>query len=1608
MKQIYMLFLALSAFALQGIAQVSNYTFSQTTGTYSPVTGTTIHASSWDDAVVSATIPFTFTMNGVGYTTCSVNSNGYITFGGTVSLTNGFTPVSSTTGYAAAIAAFGRDIISNSSTVVSATVGTAPNRSFVVQWNNARRYSGGAITGDVLNFQIILNETTNIIDVVYGTCTATSTTSYTAQVGLRGASNSDYNNRTTTTNWTATTAGASNSATCTSSNTIMPTSGLTFTWTPLPCSGTPAAGTPTTPLFNTCPGSTQVLNVTGLTTDNGIAFQWESSPDGTTGWANVTGGTGATTPSYTTAAYGGTPIYYRLVSTCAPSGQSNVSPVITVTNPLAPSTQASAPVLTAVGATTATLSWTNGNGNNRTVYINSVNSFTDPVTPASPGTASTAWANAGQQLVLDGTGSSVSITGLTAGTTYYIRIYESQKCTAPAEWYYNTTTATGNPGSFATVTVPANDECANAATLTPQPFVAAGTCPNGVAGTTLGASASSVTAPPSSAFSTSQDDDVWYQFTATTASHIVRLCNVTFPIGSSTQMGITLNPGCTSASLEVTGNPSTSLITLSSGSGEIVFSGLTVGQLYKIRVLTSGTSARANFTISVLEPSPMSYVSATTTQSSTANVTVGAVNQQIIRLEVTVTGSAAPLSLSQIDFTTNGSTLPADIAAAKVFYTGTSTTFGTTTPFGTAVATPSGSFSVSGSQVLAGSAVGNTVNYFWLVYDLPCTATPTNVLDAECTGFVLGSAQVPTVTAPTGTRTIAATAAPTRTDGNGSTSIGIGATNAQMVYVNVTANNVGVCPSTVTTVNFTVAGTAPNTDIVNAKCYYTTTTTFSTANPFGTAIANPAAGAISFTGSQALANGANYFWLVYDIACSAVATNTVNGDAVSVVVNGNTTAVTGTATTANALAAATTFTTVANGEWSNPSTWACGAIPSSNTTPVTIANNITVSDAGNTAGNITIATGGSLTINAGGNLTTGTPGGGNRVFTNNGTLSVTGGTLTVNGNVLLASGSTFNQSGGNFVIDGNNGTAGGSVASGTTLLLINSNQGTVTGGTLTITDPNFNSGGKALDYNVGTNPMAWGIGHTLRIGDGVSTQPSSNTNGFILEQYTSTGKLLLGNLVISGGSTTNRHTSLGAWSTFTSGNLTVEAGSEFRINSSSTNAVFGGNIINNGTITATVGMTMGGTTGNSTVAATNPQSIGGTGVFRNLTATPTANLTTLVINNSSSGGVTLAVPLTIGSTLSLTAGSLNTTATNLVTVGISGTNTGTISRTSGMVNGPVRKWVGTTATSYTIPVGDGTNYKPTVINFTAAPTAAGTLTTQWFPAQASNNGLPLNEPAVTPSSIEIVAPGYWGVEAGNGLAGGTYTGTFTSNNVTGVLAFAQTTLLKRANNSSPWTLEGTHVATTGSNTAPMASRSGLSGFSEFAIGGGVGTIPVVVEYFRGAKQGNDHRFEWKVSCTNTPSATLTLERSSDGRNFSSVYTITATALRCLQPFDYTDNKPLPGINYYRLKMADADGKVTYSTIVALLNARSGFELVNIAPNPVPNDRFKLNITSVEQVQMEVVIADMQGKVVSRRNIQLMAGFNAVDMNVGQLAGGTYQLFGVTAAGRTKVLSFVKE
>jgi len=156
-----------------------------TAGTQATSFGSKLGDSGHSDAV---TLPFAFNFFGTTYPSVKINGNGWISFD--LASTNSHNaPTTSPSSFNpnAVIAGFWFDAeatISASSDVRYTTVGTAPNRKFIVNyvalpyWLNA---------SDTVTFQIALNEGENTVDIFCSDCTLATTGTTKAQVLENGA-----------------------------------------------------------------------------------------------------------------------------------------------------------------------------------------------------------------------------------------------------------------------------------------------------------------------------------------------------------------------------------------------------------------------------------------------------------------------------------------------------------------------------------------------------------------------------------------------------------------------------------------------------------------------------------------------------------------------------------------------------------------------------------------------------------------------------------------------------------------------------------------------------------------------------------------------------------------------------------------------------------------------------------------------------------------------------------------------------------------------------------------------------------------------------------------------------------------------------------------------------------------------------------------------------------------------------------------------------------------------------------------------------------------------------------------------------------------------------
>ncbi|RYZ54784.1 MAG: hypothetical protein EOP49_04355, partial [Sphingobacteriales bacterium] len=167
--------------------------------------------------------------------------------------------------------------------------------------------------------------------------------------------------------------------------------------------------------------------------------------------------------------------------------------------------------------------------------------------------------------------------GLTSGTTYYVRVYSFGSGT-----YGNFTICVTTPPAG-----PANDNCSGAVAVTVNP---SSTCSATTSGTTVSATQSQASCAGTS------DDDVWYKFTATSATQTITvtantLYDIVFQVFSGTCAGTLTSLGCIDD-------------TVGTAAESVTLGGLTVGTTYYMRVYSyyGVTTDQGTFTICITTP----------------------------------------------------------------------------------------------------------------------------------------------------------------------------------------------------------------------------------------------------------------------------------------------------------------------------------------------------------------------------------------------------------------------------------------------------------------------------------------------------------------------------------------------------------------------------------------------------------------------------------------------------------------------------------------------------------------------------------------------------------------------------------------------------------------------------------------------------------------------------------------------------------------------------------------------------------------------------------------------------------------------------------------------
>lgn len=173
----------------------------------------------------------------------------------------------------------------------------------------------------------------------------------------------------------------------------------------------------------------------------------------------------------------------------------------------------------------------------------------------------------------------------------------------------------------------------------------------------------------------------------------------------------------------------------------------------------------------------------------------------------------------------------------------------------------------------------------------------------------------------------------------------------------------------------------------------------------------------------------------------------------------------------------------------------------------------------------------------------------------------------------------------------------------------------------------------------------------------------------------------------------------------------------------------------------------------------------------------------------------------------------------------------------------------------------------------------------------------------------------------------------------------------------------------------------------FTITTSVGnTLPVTLGTFTARRSNGVNILSWSTE-QELNSSHFIIERGTDGRHFTAIGQVVAAGFsNTMRQYTFTDNHPVNGNNYYRLRTIDKDNKAALSDIRRVRN--EGIADVRIYPNPVSH-LLNVAINADKRTGGQLQVMDLSGKMIYTKNLQLPQGSSIIAVDLDNQAAGTY-------------------
>jgi len=176
-----------------------------------------------------------------------------------------------------------------------------------------------------------------------------------------------------------------------------------------------------------------------------------------------------------------------------------------------------------------------------------------------------------------------------------------------------------------------------------------------------------------------------------------------------------------------------------------------------------------------------------------------------------------------------------------------------------------------------------------------------------------------------------------------------------------------------------------------------------------------------------------------------------------------------------------------------------------------------------------------------------------------------------------------------------------------------------------------------------------------------------------------------------------------------------------------------------------------------------------------------------------------------------------------------------------------------------------------------------------------------------------------------------------------------------------------------------------------------GTLPIDLLSFNASLNFN-HTVDVKWSTQAINAGYFVIERATSPNNFIALDSVQAINGQSIQSYAWTDNAPVAGTNYYRLRIVGANGNYSYSGIVTI-NVNNGIAPL-IYPNPATS---YINIVQGNAPIKYITLNDITGRMIEKLNTVSNAG--TIKFSVSHIPKGIYfiEMTTTTSVYRSKII-----